>query len=72
MHPVYKSGEKYLFTIYFVIEIEKVLIVSLLDCFNNMISMTLNENYTGFANERKQILAKIVNIKKEIPELTTI
>jgi len=71
-HSVYKSGEKYLSTTYFVIETGKGLIVSLLDCFNNMISMTVNENYTGFANERKQILAKIVNIKNGIPELTTI
>lgn len=71
-HPVYYTGEKYLFSVYSVLEADEGLIVSLLDCFNNMVRMSVNEDYAGLVNERKQILARIVNIKKGIPELTTV
>lgn len=69
-HPLYVAGESYFFTIKSVFSNEDGLILSVVDCFENLINLETNGNYLPNQDQEGQILAKITQIKKGIPELT--
>lgn len=69
-HPIYQAGESYYFTIKSIFSNEDGLVLSVVDCFDNLINLQTNGKYFSNNDQGGRILAKITRIKKGVPELT--
>lgn len=70
-HPLYITGNQYPFMISSTIELSEGVQLTVKDCFNNLINIHVNCKIQDLPVIGNTILAKVVSIKKGIPELVT-
>lgn len=68
-HPVYKAGNNYSFEIILIKECTESLQLTVKDCFDNQVNLTVDFNIYGMLSVGKTIPARVESIKKGIPEL---
>jgi hypothetical protein len=67
VHPFYRLGSEYRFNVSSIIETEEGILLSVHDCFNNMLNIKITDQNNLVD---KNIVARIESIKKGIPELS--
>jgi hypothetical protein len=66
-HPIYKVGEEYHFEVASLIQTEEGVLISVYDCYGNILSFKTETERSEISKD--QIPARVVDIKKGIPEL---
>ncbi len=69
-HPVYKIGGEYNFDLASSVQTEDGLFLSVYDCFGNLLSVRTDDTTSEISDS--QILAKVSDIKKGLPEITIV
>lgn len=72
VHPVYNLESEYYFSISSIMETEEGNLISVHDCFNNLLNIKIPNSFTREMSVGDQIIARIDSIKKGIPELSIV
>lgn len=70
LHPVYQAGNKYSFEVIETINMSDKLLIKVLDCFNNTVTVECDLNGSNHESVQSKIYAKVIGIKKGLPEIT--
>lgn len=68
-HPYYKTGDISSFDVLDIIETENGVLISVHDCFNNLVTVLLTDSKSKNLDQIERINAKIEGIRKGVPEL---
>lgn len=69
LHPIYTLGGIYSFDVLDTLDTENGLVVTVRDCYNNLVNITISQAEISLPLGFTSICAKIENIKKGVPEL---